>query len=217
MKTPIIAKPVGYFSNIREEMMEFIPENISVSLEIGCGEGGFSVHLINIYHCEAWGIEFEEAQGKKASEKLHKVLIGDVEVLVDKLPEAYFDTIICNDVLEHIYDPYTVLSKLKTKLKHGGKIVSSIPNIRYFRTFYDLIFKGKWDYQANGILDITHVRFFTTKSIIKMYENAGYRIVKHTGINASKSIKPVIINLLTFGMFPDIKYLQFATVAEVRR
>ena len=162
------------------------------------------------------GIEYEETQGSHAAKLLDKVLIGDAHVLIDQLPDNYFDTVICNDVLEHLYDPYTILSKLKMKMKPEGKVISSIPNIRYFRTFFALLFKKQWDYQANGILDITHVRFFTTKSIVKMYENAGYQVLIHKGINASKSIKPVLFNILMLGFFSDIKYIQFATVAQVK-
>ncbi|MBK9733896.1 MAG: class I SAM-dependent methyltransferase [Saprospiraceae bacterium] len=197
-------------------MMEFLPKNIGVVLEIGCGEGGFSTYLKNTYHCEVWGIEYEKEQGLVASKYLDKVLIGDVGQLMDQLPDHYFDTVICNDVLEHIYDPYTILKSLKTKMKAEGKVISSIPNIRYFRNLYDLVFNKNWDYQANGILDITHVRFFTTKSIVKMYENAGYKVLTHKGINASKSIKPRLFNILTLGTFSDIKYIQFATVAQVK-
>ncbi|MFZ1558973.1 MAG: class I SAM-dependent methyltransferase, partial [Saprospiraceae bacterium] len=176
MSHSLMDKPAGYFSNVREEMATFLPEKIGVVLEIGCGEGGYAAHLKNKYHCEVWGIEYEETQGSHAAKLLDKVLIGDAHVLIDQLPDNYFDTVICNDVLEHLYDPYTILSKLKMKMKPEGKVISSIPNIRYFRTFFALLFKKQWDYQANGILDITHVRFFTTKSIVKMYENAEYQV-----------------------------------------
>ena len=216
MSSSLLDKPAGYFSNVREEMATFLPEKIGVVLEIGCGEGGYAAHLKNKYHCEVWGIEYEETQGSHAAKLLDKVLIGDAHVLIDQLPDNYFDTVICNDVLEHLYDPYTILSKLKMKMKPEGKVISSIPNIRYFRTFFALLFKKQWDYQANGILDITHVRFFTTKSIVKMYENAGYQVLIHKGINASKSIKPVLFNMLMLGFFSDIKYIQFATVAQVK-
>ncbi len=212
-----IEKPAGYFSNIREEMVAFLPDKIGVVLEIGCGEGGYASHLKNLYNCEVWGIEYEDTQGIRARSLIDKVLIGDVAVLIDQLPDNYFDIVICNDVLEHLYDPYSILDRLKCKMKHEGKVISSIPNIRYFRTFFALVFKKQWNYEGNGILDFTHVRFFTTKSIIKMYENAGYKVLVHKGINPSKSIKPVLFNILTLGWFSDIKYIQFATVAQVNK
>ena len=217
MSNSLIDKPAGYFSNIREEMVSFLPQQVGVVLEIGCGEGGYAAHLKKLYNCEVWGIEYEETQGNSAKSLLDKVLIGDVHVLIDQLPDNYFDTVICNDVLEHLYGPYSILSKLKSKMRQDGKVISSIPNIRYFRTFFALLFKKQWDYQGNGILDITHVRFFTTKSIVKMYENAGYKVLVHKGINPSKSIKPFLFNIAMLGLFSDIKYIQFATVAQVKK
>ena len=92
-------------------------------------------------------------------------------------------------------------------------MISSIPNIRYFRAFFKILFKGEWDYADEGIMDRTHVRFFTRKSIRKMFENAGYKVETHEGINPSKSIKPLLINIPLLGSAGDMRYLQFATVA----
>ena len=99
---------------------------------------------------EVWGIEPFERFGKLAMNKLDKVFITSVEGSLDLLPDDYFDVIYFNDVLEHLLDPYSVLEKIKIKLKDNGKIISSIPNIRYFRTFFKLLFKGEWDYEIEG-------------------------------------------------------------------
>lgn len=216
MATEILEKPIGYFTNDRAEMINFLPNQIEKVLELGCGEGGFGAMVKARFNAEVWGIEYENDQGNIARQRLDRVFIGDAAQLISSLPDGYFDTVICFDVLEHIYDPYSLLNELKSKLKPNAHIISSIPNMRYFRTLFDLIANRNWDYQANGILDITHVRFFTTNSIKKMYENAGYDVLRHEGINASKSIKPVLLNLLTLGLFSDIKYLQFATVARLK-
>jgi hypothetical protein len=119
--------------------------------------------------------------------------------------------------LEHLTDPYTVLEKFKTKLTSKGVVVSSIPNIRFFRTFFDFVFRKNWDYTDNGIMDKTHYRFFTVKSIRKMYENLGYEIMRHEGINASRSIRPLLWNIMMLNSFWDIKFRQFATVARPKR
>ena len=142
------------------------------------------------------------------------MFIASVESTIDKLPDNHFDVIYCNDVLEHLLDPYTVLEKLRSKLTTKGKIISSIPNIRYFRAFFKIVFNGDWDYEDQGIMDRTHVRFFTKKSIVKMYSNAGYKIELHQGINGSKSIKPSLMNIIMLGSASDMKYLQFATIAS---
>ncbi len=124
--------------------------------------------------------------------------------------------IFCNDVLEHLLDPYTVLNRLKAKLSAGGVVISSIPNVRYFRNFGDLVLNRNWEYTDSGVMDRAHFRFFTCKSIRRMFENEGYEILVHKGINRTKSIRPFIFNIFVLGFFWDIVYLQFATVARVK-
>jgi 2-polyprenyl-3-methyl-5-hydroxy-6-metoxy-1,4-benzoquinol methylase len=209
-------KPEEYFSSGRPEMMVYLPEHAKRILEIGCGEGNFAAFLKKKLGAEVWGVELEDIQANVAKTKLDNVLTGDISVLLDRLPEQYFDVIVANDVLEHLIDPYTVLAKLRRNLSPTGIIVCSIPNIRFFRTLYDFVFNKNWDYTDNGIMDKTHYRFFTIKSIPKMFENAGYQIIKMEGINATKSIRPLLWNILFLGYFRDIKFLQFAVVAKSR-
>lgn len=151
-----------------------------------------------------------------AKSKLDRVLCGDVGLLLQDLPDNYFDAVVCNDVLEHLLDPYTVLEKIKSKLTKDGVVVSSLPNIRYHRNFFDLLFGKNWDYTDHGVMDSTHLRFFTVNSIRKMYESPGYSIVCHDGINPTTSLRPWPLILISFGHFSDMRYLQFATVAKVR-
>lgn len=208
-------KPGDYYNLSRPEMMEFVPKDARVILEVGCGQGNFAYALKQRRDdSEVWGIELAESEAAEAAQKLDKVLSGSVESQILELPDRHFDVVIFNDVLEHLLDPYQVLTQLKQKLKPGGIVVSSIPNIRYFRNLFDFVWRKNWDYTDNGIMDKTHFRFFTIKSIRKMYENQGYKILKHQGINATKSVKPLIFSLLFLGRFSDIKYLQFATVAQ---
>ncbi len=220
MKTTIpegldyVNKPADYYENTRPEMLAFLPEGIKTALDIGCSSGAFGAAIKEKCGAEVWGIEPFESFGKFAIDRLDTVFIASVESTIEKLPDNYFDVIYCNDVLEHLLDPYTVLEQLKTKLTANGKVISSIPNIRYFRAFFKILFKGEWEYEDQGIMDRTHVRFFTKKSIVKMYANAGYTINIHEGINASKSIKPSLMNIIMLGGASDMKYLQFATVAS---
>ncbi len=209
-------KPKNYFSILRKEMLKYVPASAKIILEIGCGDGTFSEHLKQTKNIECWGIEYEPEQAAIAKTRMHKILVGDALMMINELPNNYFDAVICNDVLEHLLDPYTVLKNLKAKIKSNGLVISSLPNVRFFRNLSDLVFNKNWDYQDNGILDITHLRFFTTKSIVKMYENAGFEVITHEGINKTQSIRPVLINIFTFNAFSDIYYLQFATVAKVK-
>ncbi|MCF6307119.1 MAG: class I SAM-dependent methyltransferase [Flavobacteriaceae bacterium] len=207
-------KEDGYFKNLRPEMLSLLPKNAKTVLDIGCADGSFALSVKNTCNAKVWGVEYMEDQAIIASKKIDKVLTGAIEDVLVNLPENHFDVIYLNDVLEHLIDPYSILKGLKSKLKDNGVIISSIPNIRYHKVLVSLIFNKDWDYKDHGILDRTHLRFFTKKSIKKMYNNAGYTIVSHHGINPSKSIKPWIYNILFLFTALDIRFLQYATIAK---
>src|SRR4030067_687595 len=136
--------------------------------------GCFSGERRKTRQAEVWGIEADSNAAEKAKSKTDKVLHGDVNVLIDDLPDDYFDCIVSNDVLEHLVDPYEVLTRLKGKLSGKGVIVASIPNVRHISVLKDLILKKQWRYADDGILDRTHLRFFTRRSILGMFEGLGF-------------------------------------------
>lgn len=202
-----------YYENERKNMLQFIPSTAKKILEVGCAEGKFSAMLVSPER-EVWGVEMDDLSASIAQQKLDKLIHGDFDTAFSQLPKAYFDCVIFNDVLEHIYDPWTTINKVKQLLTPKGVLVSSIPNIRYISTFVlEIIGKKDFHYQDNGILDKTHVRFFTSKSIVRMFESCGYDILTHQGINPCKSWKEKLFINLTFGLFSDSRYKQFATVA----
>ena len=210
-------KDDGYYTQTRPEMLKYIPDSAKKILDVGCGEGTFSKQLKETNTREIWGIELDEKSAEIAKQKLDKVFVGDVNSLMDKLPDNYFDVIIFNDILEHLTDPYQILNKIKTKLTPEAIIVSSLPNVRYLLNLVNLIFKKQWKYEDSGILDKTHLRFFTEKSIIDMFDSLNYELVKIEGINSIESWKFKVFNFLTFGFFSDTKHLQFACVAKPKR
>lgn len=195
-------------------MLEFLPAGVKTVLDVGCGEGFFAAHIKQEHDIEAWGIELMKVAGEIASKKLDEVLIGSCDTCIDKLPDNYFDAIFFNDVIEHLVDPYTVLSACKEKLSPRGVIISSIPNIRFHRNLADLVFGKNWDYADDGIMDKTHLRFFTINSIRKMYENLGFEVVSHQGINKSKSLRPILFNIPFLFTAMDIRFPQYATVVR---
>ncbi|WP_299257004.1 class I SAM-dependent methyltransferase [uncultured Aquimarina sp.] len=207
-------KPDNYFNNTRHEMLDFLPENTKTLLDVGCGEGAFASFIKEKYQTETWGIELMKEEGEKAKKLLDKVFIGEVESYIDELPDDHFDAIYFNDVLEHLVDPYMVLEKIKSKLSKDGVIISSIPNMRYHSALKNLVLKKNWEYEDHGIMDKTHLRFFTGKSIANMYTRLGYKILTHKGINKTKSIKPYLYNIPMFFTAMDMRYLQYATVVK---
>jgi len=203
-----------YFNHKRPEMLAFLPDTCNTVLDVGCGEGIFAEQIKIQKNAEVWGIELMDGPGIKAKDRLHNVFIGPCEKFVGDLPDNYFNVIYCNDVLEHLIDPYTFLTDLRSKLTADGVVISSIPNIRYHSAFKKIILQKKFEYQSHGIFDKTHMRFFTKSSIAKMYEDQGYEILKHQGINKTRSLKPYIYNIPFFFTAMDMFYLQFATVAR---
>ena len=203
-----------YYKNTREEMLEFFPTNAKTVLDIGCGEGAFASLIKEKFKTETWGIEYMEDHGKQAEKSLDKVFIGPCENFIEDLPDNYFDVIYCNDVLEHLVDPEWVLEKLQPKLSEQGIIISSIPNMRYHSALKKLVINKSWEYERSGVMDKTHLRWFTKKSIKNMYERLGYEVLTHKGINKTRSIKPYLYNIPLLFTATDMFYVQYATVAK---
>ncbi len=210
-------KPEGYYYNIRYEMLKYLPDNPKKIIDIGCGNGAFAEVLKNKTNAEVWGIEYMDKEALLAKEKLFKVFSGRCEDYIDGLPNNYFDVIYFNDVLEHLVDPFDVLNRVKYKLSNNGVVISSIPNIRSYNTFMKLLFKKDFKYTEDGILDKTHLRFFTKKSIRRTYEELGYTVITHEGINKTKSIRPILFNIPMFFTQMDMRNVQYATVAKYER
>lgn len=215
-------KPSRYYTENRYEMLEFVPLTSMKILEIGCGDGSFAALVKKKLKSEVWGIELEEIPALMAKEKLDKVLIGDFQLVKEHLPEHYFDCIIMNDVLEHFTRPEIILEHVKKFLSSSGTIVCSIPNVRYFDNLYEVLVKKDWEYKPSGILDATHYRFFTKKSIVSMFQNVGYDVVQIKGINKTflskkKKVFSRFLNLILLNFIEDTFYLQFACVAKLKK
>jgi 2-polyprenyl-3-methyl-5-hydroxy-6-metoxy-1,4-benzoquinol methylase len=210
-------KPKGYFENIRVEMLDFLPKNALRVLDVGCGNGSFAAEVKKKLNAEVWGIEYVDSEANAASKVLDKVYSGACENFIEELPNGYFDAIYFNDVLEHLADPYSVLNTIKSKLSPNGVVISSIPNVRYYKTFLKVILQKDWKYEEYGTMDKTHLRFFTGKSIVRMYDELGFKIEKHVPINKTKSLKPILLNLFLLFTQMDIRVLQYATVASVEK
>lgn len=212
--TNLSNKPAGYYESNREDMLKYIPQGTKTTLEFGCGFGGFSALLKERLNTESWVVEINDTASRKAAKKLDRVINSDAIAAIRDIPDSYFDCIIFFDVLEHLVDPYLLLHAAKDKLTENGVIVASIPNIRYYRVLVKLMVHGDWDYQDKGILDKTHLRFFTRKSILKMLDRLGFRILKFEGIHPTHSRTYRVLNFLLLNALSDVKYRQFAIVAQ---
>lgn len=212
-------KSPGYFEGVRTEIVAFLPGTYRKVLEIGCGNGNFRNNIT--MPCEYWGIEPATIPAEKSAQRMDKVLTGTFDIVFDQLPKEFFDLIICNDVIEHMPDHDLFLQKVKTCIAPGGCIVGSIPNVRFYKNLREVLFQRDWRYQDDGILDRTHLRFFTQKSLLRTFAENGYHVEAFSGINdfipahfnslgnIRRWLMMAILVSLTAGAFNDIRYLQF--------
>jgi methionine biosynthesis protein MetW len=207
-------KPRRYYENSREEMLRYIPAGVHKTLEFGCGCGHFSELLKRTYGTESWGVEIDEESVASARQKLDRVVKGDAMECLAELPDGYFDVIILNDILEHLVDPFRLLDRVRWKLTRDGVIVSSIPNVRYWDNLWHLLWEADWTYKKNGILDITHLRFFTYKTMVRMFQDLGYEILRMEGLCPTRNRRYRALNLLLMNRLWDARYVQFACVVK---
>lgn len=145
-------------------------------LDVGCCEGRLGRYLKKHKKSTVFGIDISGKAIDKAKKNLDGAYIVDIEE--DNLPfsSKSFDVIICADILEHLRDPLFVLKKLKPYLKNDGVFIISVPNIANINIRWDLL-RGKFDYEKEGIMDDSHLRFFTKKTLRQLISRAGMRIV----------------------------------------
>jgi len=196
----------------RSDIQRLISPNTRFVLDVGCSTGVLGACIKAKTGAQVFGIELSEEMANEALSRIDKVFVGDAEEIVCQgmLDGYQFDTIVFADLLEHLVNPWAVLSKAATYLHSEGIIIASIPNIRHIDTIYHLVLKGYWPYRERGIHDRTHLRFFTKRNIVELFENAGlsidtietnYRIVEkpHQINRFSKFFAfPVIRNFLAF-------------------
>ena len=139
-----------------------------------------------------------------------------IDVEREELPfgDRSFDCVIYGDVLEHLVDPWAVLRAHRRLVGEGGTILVSTPNVAYWRVVADLL-RGRWEYRDYGTMDATHLRFFTRPTLVRLCEQAGFRVAAvHTPIpRASKSN---LVNRLTGGRLEHLlvwRYVIEATPA----
>lgn len=205
-------KPDGYYNNARREIIPLLPSRSGRLLDIGCGEGVTSAWLKARQYC-TWicGVELFPAAAAIARTRLDVVYEGNIEHMELPLEPGSIDLILCLDVLEHLVDPWTVLSRLAPLLSPGGTIIASIPNIRCLKVVAPLLVLGRWDYHDAGILDRTHLRFFTRRSAMRLLQPPGLDITKvrpHFGRYAR------LLNLISLTLFSDFLATQFLIAAQ---
>jgi 2-polyprenyl-3-methyl-5-hydroxy-6-metoxy-1,4-benzoquinol methylase/glycosyltransferase involved in cell wall biosynthesis len=145
-------------------------------LELGCSVGDMS-RILRDRDCQVVAIEIDAQAAERASVFCENVIVGDLDHLdlERELGPQKFDVVVAGDVLEHLKDPLTVLKAMKSLLRPEGYVVVSIPNVAHFSVRLALL-GGKFPYGETGLLDRTHLRFFTRDSVETLFEDAGFAI-----------------------------------------
>lgn len=146
-------------------------------LEIGCASGVQSRILKELLGCRVIGVEINAEAAEEARQYCEKVYTGNIEQLdLASLAEGReFDVVLCADVLEHLLTPVKMLEKVKEILKDDGYVVASVPNVVHASVVFQMA-KGVFEYTDYGLLDDSHIRFFTQKTICETFFKAGLRV-----------------------------------------
>lgn len=206
----------------RPEVLNLVPNRVERVLEVGCGMGAMSIDLKEKYNCEVIGIETDSKVAEFAKHNLDTVYSADVED-VDLSRLGTFDCIVCADILEHLRDPWKVVKELTVLLNDGGQLVISLPNIANIEIIKELM-QADFSYRDAGLLDRTHLRFFTRKTLHTLFpENLVIKLLSGTTIGYSEADRLLAANLGPIGkafgldtdsLTTDAFIYQFLIVAE---
>jgi GT2 family glycosyltransferase/2-polyprenyl-3-methyl-5-hydroxy-6-metoxy-1,4-benzoquinol methylase len=176
---------IKYFRHRREEILAAVPLTARAVLDVGCGAGTLGASLRQRQPCEVWGIETDRLAADEARAVLSRVIEKPLPEALDDLPAACFDTLILADILEHLADPWRTLRRLGDHLAPGACVLISLPNIQHQDVIRGLL-RGRFTYVPSGILDETHLRFFTRTSALELVGRAGLTLEHITPLYAAR-------------------------------
>ena len=183
----------NYYRHERPELVACVePAPNNCVLDVGCGTGHVAARIKREGRASTvWGIELIETAADEVRENtaLDEVHCGNLEQIVDTLPEACFSHLICGDVLEHLVEPWHTLSRLQTSLRPGGKVICSLPNVRNLSFLSMLIFGQSFRYREHGVMDRTHLRWFCRKDALAMFEGAGFVNIQTRAVRPKRTLR----------------------------
>jgi 2-polyprenyl-3-methyl-5-hydroxy-6-metoxy-1,4-benzoquinol methylase len=181
---PSLQNDYAYMEEINEGVLRNIPprqkgEERRFVLDVGCGYGALAEAIENKGYA-VWGIESHDVASGLAGQRMSRVIHEDLtnlRVVREAIGKRRFDYLIFSDVLEHLQDPGLILESYLPFLQDSGTVIVSVPNVAAWNIRLRLLF-GIFEYADSGILDRTHLRFFTFKTAQQMLRDAGLRVTK---------------------------------------
>jgi 2-polyprenyl-3-methyl-5-hydroxy-6-metoxy-1,4-benzoquinol methylase len=204
-------KEEAYFGHAREEIAPLLPKVCERVLEIGCGAGATLAWLKEKkFATRTVGVEIAEGAAVVAKRNADEVHCIDFEHAKLPNPTEKFDLILCLDVLEHMVEPWQAVDRLVSHhLEEHGTVIISLPNVQHYSVVLPLLFRGKWDYQQAGLLDRTHLRFFTRETAIKLLSHPQLQPANLLGSDIEWQTRKGLFNRLTFGIFRSLLTYQY--------
>lgn len=199
--------------NIDHQAVSLIPNGAKI-VEIGCATGFVGAYLIKEKKCVVTGVELGKEEAEIAHKRLSIVIEGDIEdeKILTKIPGT-FDIVYASALVEHLKDPWKALRQWKKFLKKNGYLILTTSNIAHWSTRLGLL-RGKFKYQQYGILDNTHLRFFTTETFKQLVEDCGY-VIEIFSIDPVSGGYPKISKFLS-RFFPNLFAYQMLIKARLR-
>jgi 2-polyprenyl-3-methyl-5-hydroxy-6-metoxy-1,4-benzoquinol methylase len=170
----------GYHNQVRLDVVPSVPKVEGTLIDIGGGTGATAAHLKSLGLAKRVGtVDLVRPDSTPAGVDFQYFgNIEDESFLADVAEqEGPFDTVLCLDILEHLVDPWALVSRLHKALAPGGHIVASIPNVRHYRVSGGLFFRDRWSLTDAGILDRTHLRFFVKETAVELMTHSGLELV----------------------------------------
>jgi 2-polyprenyl-3-methyl-5-hydroxy-6-metoxy-1,4-benzoquinol methylase len=208
------ARRYRYFSDAKPAFLTLIdPRGLRV-LDLGCGAGHNGALLKRAGAREVVGVELDTTAAAQARRQLDEVIEGDLATLDPaRLGDVPFDAILASDVLEHLSDPELVLARVLTRLRPGGAVVVSLPNVAHVWVIANLLMK-RWPRKDSGIFDRTHLRFFGKRDMVRLLEGAGLRVLRVEPYFTRFTVIRLACLALSLYAFRDYWARQFLLLAE---
>jgi 2-polyprenyl-3-methyl-5-hydroxy-6-metoxy-1,4-benzoquinol methylase len=195
-------KRSDYYSRERKWPSLFPIKEGSRILDVGCGKGVLGSYLKSNYSAKVTGLEIFPEYASDASKCLDEIICGNFEEMDLYEYAGKFDYVIFSDSLEHLIEPKAALLKAQALLKESGEVLLAMPNVRNFRLTVPLVLFGRFEYVDEGLLDRTHLRFFTLSSISNLLVSCGF-CVESVKMDLPRSSKVGLLNILTFSLFRE--------------